>query len=208
MVAVLVLAFVVGVASFAAVTYWLTGPGYQSVGVKVNGQVAAGANAAVGVANAVVYISFGSPTMTTVSAVTNADGGFAFSAYPGVTYTMYAVLGTAWGTATSSTVTKTMPQSGTVDVTLVIHASDIQGTVTDASTGQPISGAQMQLSDSYGNQWCCSWTGSDGSYLLWTLSPGTYTVYVTASGYTPASAAVFINSTATSQVQDFQLQHM
>ncbi len=58
-------------------------------------------------------------------------------------------------------------------------AQAITGTVLDANTGQPVSGATVQLE----GQDNSVTTDSDGSFQIENASAGTYTITVTADGY-------------------------
>jgi hypothetical protein len=77
-------------------------------------------------------------------------------------------------------------------------ASWIQGTVTDASTSQPISGALVSISD------MSLQTLSNGQYQSLIL-PGTYTVGVDAGGYQSASRGGVEISEGELEDQDFSL---
>ncbi len=66
---------------------------------------------------------------------------------------------------------------------------DISGTVTDASTGNPIAGASVSVTSngannySYGWGWAKTSTDSNGNYLLTGISAGSTLVYAQAPGY-------------------------
>jgi hypothetical protein len=77
-------------------------------------------------------------------------------------------------------------------------ATWIQGTVTDASTAQPISGALVSLAD------ISLQTLSNGQYQTLIL-PGTYTVAVDAGGYQSASRVGVEISEGELEDQDFSL---
>ncbi len=62
----------------------------------------------------------------------------------------------------------------------------ITGTVTDASSGQPINAATVSYSGGSAT------TGANGSYALTSVAPGTYTLTAAASGYTSRSASISV----------------
>jgi len=66
---------------------------------------------------------------------------------------------------------------------------DVQGKVIDQSTGQSIAGATVQLAETpaLGGS-----TGSDGSFSLSGVSPGTYTLRVSQLGYKVSSTSIQI----------------
>jgi hypothetical protein len=67
-----------------------------------------------------------------------------------------------------------------------LAAGAISGTVTDAATGDPISPAFAYISQQNGSGWTqvdVGTTGTDGSYVVHWLQPGTYRVHFVAFGY-------------------------
>lgn len=77
----------------------------------------------------------------------------------------------------------------------------IAGTVTDAKTGEPLPGVNVAVvGTTYG-----SVTDFDGNYAVINLSPGTYTIRVSAVGYAPQSLSnIRVNIDLTNR-QDFKL---
>ncbi len=65
------------------------------------------------------------------------------------------------------------------------------GTVTDASTGDPIEGARVSAGSK------STITDSNGNYALINLSPGNYTVIASKAGYKEASATVTVEADKT-----------
>lgn len=183
--------------------------GAPPVDVTVRGIVTAGQNASVPVPNALVHVAVVSGSSGSVPSTiqTDSNGAYQFTATSGATYSLYATLGIAFGTATGSTTTRTI--SGTapvVSVNLTVPASDIYGVITNATTGAPIGGATIGLTPPSGPSWCCQVTGSNGEYLLWEISTGSYTVSVQAAGYAGASAPVNVAAMYTSSRVDFPLR--
>ena len=81
------------------------------------------------------------------------------------------------------------PNSGT---------ATLQGTVTSSATSNPISGALVTAGSS------STTTDGSGQYALGSLTPDTYTVTASASGYTNASASV-VASAGVTTTQNFAL---
>ncbi len=69
---------------------------------------------------------------------------------------------------------------------------DITGTVTDPS-GAVVSGATVTLKSDANGSTRNSTTGSNGTYRFPLLSPGSYTVTVTASGFSKAQSTAQVN---------------
>lgn len=86
----------------------------------------------------------------------------------------------------------------TVDFELTPLPGVIAGTVTDASTGDPISGANVTA-----NGVSVS-TGADGSYSI-ELAPGNYTVTVSKDGYESSSKTNITVVTGDTTTVDFEL---
>lgn len=78
---------------------------------------------------------------------------------------------------------------------------NLQGTVTDNSSGLPVAGAQVDAGGSN------TLTGSSGAYQFQGLAEGTYTVTVSAYGYQPASTSSIVSKNLTT-TQDFALDSL
>ena len=94
-------------------------------------------------------------------------------------------------TAATDNVTLTQVGVTTQDVALTAVAS-LSGTLTDAATGQPISGAQLTLGTLTAS------SGTDGSYTFTQLAAGAAQLAVTAAGYTSATQSVMLQPGANS----------
>ena len=82
-------------------------------------------------------------------------------------------------------------------------SSSLQGTVTDPS-GSAISGASVMLSSNESKLERTVVTGTQGEYRFFALSPGTYTLTVTAKGfsrYAQTDLELLVNTPATANVQ-------
>jgi TonB-linked SusC/RagA family outer membrane protein len=85
-----------------------------------------------------------------------------------------------------------------------VHAQQggaIEGTVTDASTGEPLPGVNVVIE---GTQQGAA-TGAQGEYTISDIDPGTYTLQASFVGYDTATETVEVTSGETSVV-DFPLQ--
>ena len=78
------------------------------------------------------------------------------------------------------------------------NTTALQGTVTNAATSSPISGATVTAGSS------STTTDGNGLYVLGSLAPATYTVTASASGFTTASASVVVTAGVTT-TQNFAL---
>ncbi len=82
----------------------------------------------------------------------------------------------------------------------------LDGTVTDASTAQPVAGARLQLTaDADGWTFLDRYTNAQGYYTFTALPAATYQVTATAYSYLPATANVTIQG-ATTTTQNLALQ--
>ncbi len=204
----LLIALVLAVASIVATAgifaYVFLGRSLAGVPTAtISGHVLAGGAAMVPVSNAVVTMTASSGTSDRT--VSDASGGYSLAAVPGVSYTLWATLGTHWGSATSLLAYVTSGSAGTVSQDLLVPASDISGAVLSRATGAAIRGATMSLAEPAGDWWCCQITGLDGRYRLWAITAGTYNVSVSASGYPTAFALISVPSMFTSETWDFVL---
>jgi len=94
----------------------------------------------------------------------------------------------------------------TVPVTMYIPGIEctIQGTVTDAATGSPISDAQV---NAYSSQNYITYTNADGNYILQDIIPDTYDMTVKSFGYNDFNTyGIVVQQGETIEV-DFELLH-
>ena len=123
------------------------------------------------------------------STQTNSDGYFVLSGVPSGSYTVLAALA---GYSSASGVANVKAQQtstvGPIILTQASGAAAIRGSIFDATSQQPIAGANVALSA--GSTSYSATTGSDGSFVLGNLTPGTYSVTFQASGYTTVTGSL------------------
>ncbi|MBI3596648.1 MAG: carboxypeptidase regulatory-like domain-containing protein [Nitrospirae bacterium] len=124
-------------------------------------------------------------TGTTTTVQTDAPGHFTATIVPGdfdltVTqpgYTTAAFHGTANGSQVLNLIFSLTP---------VPTSGEVAGTVTDATTGLPISQATVAVVDANSRSFS-TLTGSNGNYAITGLTPGAFTITVSRSGYAQAT---------------------
>src|SRR6266851_3319947 len=132
----------------------------------------------------------------TSSAVTDANGAYTIAGLAPGTYTATA---TASGyTSQSASVTLTASTTTTQNFALAPNPGTITGTVTDAGTAAPISGATVSYSGG------STTTNSSGVYTLANVTEGSYSVTAGATGYVSQSRTVTVGPGATA-TQNFAL---
>ena len=144
-------------------------------------------------------VTFSSTDGQNYSATTNANGVYTLSSIPPATY-----IGTAtkagFGTATSPSTTVTTGVTDTVNFVLVPGPGTASGTVVDTN-GNGIVGATVFFTGNGLATPVTAVTTTGGVYATASLSPGTYTVVASATGYaTSTPTQVTINSSANTVV--------
>ncbi|GEM_PF-907876 len=127
----------------------------------------------------------------TRSAVTDINGAYTLANVPAGTYTVTA---SRTGYAAASkiiTVTAGATASASFALTAAATTGNIAGKVTAANTGLPIAGARV----SAGNR--TVFTDGGGNYTISNLSPGSYQVQASASGYRRVRRTVTVTAGAT-----------
>jgi hypothetical protein len=140
---------------------------------------------------------------TTQRDTADADGAYSFDNVTTGTYTVSA--SAAGYTAKSSSVTLGATAQ-TVDFKLVaVQISSIEGVVTDSSDDAVLAGAIVTLRTGTGTGGTTQrdTTDADGAYSFDSVTTGTYTVSVSATGYTAKSSAVTLDTAV--QTVDFEL---
>ncbi|MCU4973197.1 S8 family serine peptidase [Halobacteria archaeon AArc-m2/3/4] len=91
--------------------------------------------------------------------------------------------------------------AGTVEeLDLTVPGGDLKGTIVDDIHTEPIADATVVLQDSDGAVVSQTTTTAAGTYTFADLTPGEYTVDVTADGYAPGTSTATLESNATETV--------
>jgi len=142
------------------------------------------------------YSGTGPSGAVTGSTTTDATGHYSVA---GIAVSSYSVSAQAGGYQ-SQTATAVVGggSTATQNFALTAQTSRLTGTVTDATTSQPIAGATVSAGAA------SAATNSSGVYSISGLAPGTYTATATATGYTSQSASVTVTAGSTT-TQNFAL---
>jgi len=144
----------------------------------------------------VSYSGMGPAGSVTGNTTTDGTGRYSF---PGIAVTSYSVTAQASGhQGQSATATVGGGSTTTQNFALTGQATQLSGTVTDASTGNAIAGATVSAGSG------SAVTDAGGAYTISGLAPGTYTATATASGYASQSASVTL-TTGSTTTQNFAL---
>ncbi len=132
-----------------------------------------------------------------VSVSTGADGTYSIDSVARGTYATSASAA-GYTTLAAMSVSVSSGQGTTQDFALTVAPGSISGTITDAATHNPISGAGVSCA--------CGNVSSvaNGGYGYPSLAPGGYTLNVSAPGYVPQSVSVTVNAGAAT-AQSFAL---
>ncbi|MCX5922732.1 MAG: carboxypeptidase regulatory-like domain-containing protein [Candidatus Dependentiae bacterium] len=161
---------------------------------SITGLVTNAANGA-GIAGSVVEV-FQNHTFI-ASALTDENGNYSITGLAAGDYIVVAGA-TNFGTA-STGATVTANNSTVVDFVLSGVFGSISGTVTDATTTDPIAGVTIGIFD--GPEFLVSViTDANGNYQVDDLTPGDYTVIATASNYQIQTKTATVNSNTTTVV--------
>ncbi len=140
---------------------------------------------AVGIANAWVALS-----PTGLSTVSSSNGAFSFASVPAGTYTL-TVSATGYQTASAS-ITVTAGHNANLNLHLAstVPSGSVQGVVKSSATGKALAGATVTLIPGV----LATVTDSTGYYGFPSVTPGTYTLTVTAAGYQSYSQTITVAS--------------
>jgi hypothetical protein len=139
----------------------------------------------VGIANALVSLN-----PTGLSTVTSSNGTFSFASVPADTYTLSA---SAPGYQTASaSVTVTAGHNANLNLHLVstVPIGSVQGVVKSGGTGKVVVGATVTLTPGV----LATVTDTTGYYGFANVTPGTYTLTITAAGYQSYSQTITVAS--------------
>ena len=122
-----------------------------------------------------------------VSTLTNSTGSFSLANIPqGSQQISFSLNGYAASTAAVTMTAGSIVNIGSVPLSVVSTTGIIQGTITDASTGSPLSGAIITVTGT------TTWTGTtstNGFYKITGIAPGDVTISASNSGYSTVSSA-------------------
>jgi len=136
----------------------------------------------------------------TTTATTDGSGHYAFTLVPnGSAYAVTFAL-TGYASQTITGVTVTGPASS-IESPALNEDGGITGTVTDSVTHAAIPNASVTCTC----QGPAITTNSSGVYTFTLIAPGSYTVTVTATGYTGQTSAPFTVNPGATSTQNFQL---
>jgi hypothetical protein len=136
------------------------------------------------------------------STTTNASGFYQFTNVAPNTYSVTASA-TGYDPSTANGVTVTAGNTTTQNFALTASApttGTLQGTVTDATTSAPISGATVTILGG-----ASTTTNTSGFYQFANVTPDTYSVTASATGYTPSTANGVVLTAGNTITQDFAL---
>ena len=133
------------------------------------------------------------------STVTDGSGAYSFTGLAPGGYTVTASASNHTP-STAASVTVTAGTTSTQDFALVATTGWITGRVTDSSTTAAISGATVTLSTGP-----TTTTDTSGNYKFSNLTPGSYGVTASKSGYTPSTASAVSVTAAAITTKDFAL---
>ena len=140
-----------------------------------------------------------------LAGTTDANGWYSIAGISGTALTLYI---SASGYLTQ-TLNVTLPQVGAATLNIQLTKSqsssstmgDVHGQVIDQSTGLPISGATVQLVEDSSS----TSTAGDGTFAFSGITPGDYTLRVSALGYQTRSASVPIVAGQVSEIGSITL---
>ncbi len=140
-------------------------------------------------AGAAVLITAG-PGSVGASATTDSEGNYEITSLVAGNYSL-RFSATGYADVTASGVTVTSGTTSRYDVVLTSGGATtggITGTVRD-EPGGPLAGVTVQITAGPGGVGTSVQTGSDGSYALSGLTPGTYSLRFTLTGYEASTGA-------------------
>lgn len=119
--------------------------------------------------------------------VTDSTGSFTLSNIPqGTQQISFSLSGYATSTVTVSVTAGSIINIGAIGLSVNPTTGIIHGTVTDASNGQPLSGATITVT---GQATWTAATSTDGSYRITDITPGSVTISASKTGYQTVSGA-------------------
>ncbi len=140
---------------------------------------------AVGIAYALVSLS-----PAALSTVASSNGGFSFASVPAGTYTVTANA-TGYQTASAS-ITVTADHNANINLHLVstVPSGSVQGVVKNSATGKTVVAATVTFTPGF----LATVSDSSGYYGFSSVTPGIYTLSVSAAGYQAYSQTITVTS--------------
>ncbi|WP_051314637.1 carboxypeptidase regulatory-like domain-containing protein [Alteribacter aurantiacus] len=126
------------------------------------------------------------------TASTDTQGNFTFQGIAPGTYTVVA--SDISFQTNFATVTVGPGQTQTVNIALEPNPGFISGTITDSGTGQPISGAQINVVNEFNVFVTSVFTNSSGEYMVPGLAPGQYSLTILATDYQSILRGAIVSS--------------
>ncbi len=114
---------------------------------------------------------------------TDSNGDYSFSGVGAGDYTVRAIKDGYYEDTVDVTVSAADPDQDNKDLELELITYEIEGTVIDKDTGDPIAGATVEVYDENGDLVDSDTTPQSGHFSIDDLLPGTYTVVIKADGY-------------------------
>lgn len=122
---------------------------------------------------------------TAINAISDSSGAFTLNNVPGGSQQIAVSLaGYTTSTVTVNAAAGAVINLGNIPLSVNASTGIIKGTVTDAATGQPLSGAVISLSGSYS---ATTTTSADGSFIFTGVTPGSVTIEASFAGYSTST---------------------
>ena len=140
------------------------------------------------IANASVYL--GKQEYLGVGNSTDEYGNFTFSDVPSDNYLLLVA---AFGYEANSTQVNVTSGESSYVVIWLAPTGDVNGTVRNSLTNEPIQGAQISLTDNGGRVLTTRLADQNGTYAFMSIPPAAYVLEAYASGYNSTSSLIIVN---------------
>ncbi|MCU0609417.1 MAG: carboxypeptidase-like regulatory domain-containing protein, partial [Chitinispirillaceae bacterium] len=151
--------------------------------------VVADATTATGIVGAKIILRSGNTKVDSV--LSGANGLYSFANVAAGTYTTITTF-TGYLAATSNAITvASTPVTNNIQLTAIGAGVVVSGTVTNSTTAAAVSGAKVVLIDNTNARVDSAVTSANGTYSIDSVSAGTYSIRVTATGYTAFASNTF-----------------
>ncbi|MCL4479366.1 MAG: carboxypeptidase regulatory-like domain-containing protein [Deltaproteobacteria bacterium] len=120
-----------------------------------------------------------------ISATTDSSGNFSLANVPqGSQQVSFLLAGYASSTVTANVSGGSVVNLGNIGLSVIQTTGIIKGTVTEASSGQPLGGVAITVTGAYNRSIA---TGVDGSFIFTNVTLGSVTITASKAGYYPVS---------------------